>query len=411
MDILAKISDIVWGLPTVFVILSVGAVLSFRLGFPQITRLREILKSSRGRQGAVSTALAATVGTGSITGVAAAIALGGPGAVFWLWVSAFFGMAVAYAEGVLSIKYRRSCPREGGIWFALRDGLGLRRLAAIYAGLTVLSSLGMGCMSQTSAAAEALETLGVPPLFCGLAMFFALIFCLCLRGFTEKLCGAVVPVLAGLYVLGAVWVILKNASALGPVMREIFSSALDFKGFLGGTAGAAISVGCRRGIFSNEAGLGTTAPVHGASAEDDPDRQGLMNMFEVFVDTFVICTLTALAILCSRADKSGIGGASTVVLAARSVFGDAAPALVSLSLAAFAAATAVGWSEIGLSGARFLSPSLAPAYKAVFVLAALFGSLTAPAAVLSISDITNGLMALPCLLAIVLLIKDVCGRR
>lgn len=358
--------------------------------------------------GALWSALAATVGTGSVIGVAAAISAGGPGAVFWLWVSSFFGMATAKAEGGLSVAYReeRGGVRRGGIWYAIRDGLKMPRLAKIYALLCVGASFGMGCAVQTNSAASALrEGFGVMPEICGVGLAIVLFFCLVGKGFAGKLSEKAVPFMAGLYIIGAAAVIIRFRERLPEVFSEIIRGAFGFKQAAGGFSGYALSramsVGFRRGVFSNEAGLGTTAPLHGSSETDSPTEQGRMNMLEVVIDSFVICTLTALAILCSGADLS-LGGAALVTSAAESVFGRTASRLVSLSIFLFAAATAVGWSQIGLSAAEyaFSRKAARDIYCAAYVLSAFFGSIMSLGAVWGISDIFNGLMAFPCIYAV-----------
>ncbi len=422
-EFLKCVSEAVWGLPTVALIVAAGGFYTVKLGAPQL-RLKRIFSSWRqtddGEKNtsspfqALSTALAATVGTGSVAGVATALTLGGPGAIFWLWISAFFGMAVSYAEGYLSVKYRRTLPdgsRIGGLWYALKDGLGAKRTAAVYAFFCLLASFGMGSTVQTNSAAEALfGEFSLPRPICGLAA--ALLIACCLFGsntFAPKLCERAVPLLAGLYVAGAAAVIAVNRSALPQVFAEIFRGAFGLRQAAGGAAGfaAALSVGFRRGVFSNEAGLGTTAPVHAASSVTDPERQGMMNMLEVIVDTFVICTLTALAILCSGAYPSGADGAELVAESAKAVFGGLSGKLVALATAGFAAATAVGWSQIGLAAADFLIPKGRNAYKAALTISAFLGTVMGMETVWLISDIFNGLMAIPCLTALILLNREI----
>lgn len=422
---LKQISDAVWSPATVFLILSVGAYYTIKLGAPQFK-----LKSLLGRQGrkksgegegaitplqSLSTSLAATVGTGSIIGVATAITLGGSGAVFWLWVSAFFGMAVAYAEGFLSIEYREKIgdERRGGIWYALEKGLNAPKTAKIYALFTVFASFGMGCMAQTNSAAEALfSELDIPKPLCGAAAAALLALCLIKKSdFCGALCSRLVPFLAIVYVIGSAAVIALNFRELPAVMSDIFRSALGFKPIFGGAAGhtvkTAISVGCRRGIFSNEAGLGTTAAVHASSSVDDPAAQGAMNMVEVVIDTFVICTLTALAILCAGADSSGADGAGIVIAAAKGVFGGFSGKFVALAVAGFALATAVGWSQIGKYAAEYLSPKNKRIYAVLYLFFAFLGTVMTLDAVFELSDIFNGLMVVPCMAALILLSKEV----
>lgn len=417
---LERINSAVWGMPTAALILGAGALFTLILGFPQIRRFFGMIRSAGGSDGekntlsafeSLSTSLAATVGTGSVTGVATAITLGGAGAVFWLWVSAFFGMAVAYAEGALSIKYRKISPdgsRSGGIWRVLEDGLNAPKLAKIYAVLCVLASFGMGCMAQTNSAALALnKEFGLKKTVFGAACAAILGLCMFFgTKFAGKLCKYALLPLAGLYILGAAAIIIVNRDALPGVFKEITDSAFGLRPAAGGLFGAAtakaVSVGLRRGIFSNEAGLGTTAPVHAASAVDDPDRQGLMNMLEVFIDTFVICTLTALAILCSGAVKSGADGSELIIESAKAVFGGLSGGIVAVSTAGFAVATAIGWSQIGLFAADYVFGQKTFLYRCFFAASALFGALLSASSVWQISDIFNGLMALPCLTALLL---------
>ena len=429
MKTLTILSDLIWGLPTVALILGVGIAYTAALRLPQIIRLKKIFLSCRDdstRQKkqsektlsplqSLSTALAATVGTGSVIGVATALTLGGPGAIFWLWVSAFFGMSVAYAEGVLSIKYRKTVSgvRTGGIWYALSDGLDAPNAAKIYAVFCVLASFGMGSMAQTNSAATALwEEFSLPPIFCGGAVAILLGLCLFKSAkFSGKLCEWIVPLLAGLYVVGALAIIITNFSTLPSVFNMIFTSAFGLKPAAGGVIGfsvkTAISVGCRRGVFSNEAGLGTTAPVHAASTVDDPNRQGLMNMLEVIIDTFVICTLTALAVLCSGAYPGGADGAELIIESAQNVFGGLSGKLVSLSIAGFSLATAIGWSQIGLAAAKYLLPKQRTSYKIAFIISAFLGTVMSLEAVWQLSDIFNGLMVIPCMATLILLFPEV----
>lgn len=426
MNLLTSISDAIWGLPTVALILAVGIYYTLRLGIPQL-RLKKLFKclreDSSSHKNALSpfqslaTSLAATVGTGSVIGVATALTLGGPGAIFWLWVSAFFGMAVAYAEGVLSITYRQTLTdgsRVGGLWYALRDGLGAKLTSKAYALFCVLASFGMGSMAQTNSAAAALQReFSLRPALCGAAIAVLLVFCLFgASKFTGQLCEKTVPLLAGIYIVGALAIILSNLAALPSVLSDIFHSAFGLKPALGGASGyavaTALSVGFRRGVFSNEAGLGTTAPVHASSTVDDPDRQGMMNMLEVIIDTFVICTLTALAILCSGAFSGpSPDGAELIILSAERVFGNLSGKLVAISVAGFAVATAVGWSQIGLSAAGYLFPKGKTVCKCIFIISAFTGTLLSLDAVWRLSDIFNGLMVIPCMTALILLSPQV----
>ncbi len=364
----------------------------------------------------IATSLAATVGTGSVIGVATAITLGGAGAIFWLWVSAFFGMAVAYAEGVLSIKYRKktSDGYKGGMMYALCDGLGAKRLALIYAALGTLASLGMGSMAQTNSFADSLRSgLNVSPT--ASAVFCAVAIGICTFGGSRvagKISTYLLPVLALGFTALTLGVIIVNHKNLPYVFAEILSSAFELKPIVGGAVGytvkQAVSVGFKRGVFSNEAGLGTTAAVHADAENVTPHEQGLLNMFEVVVDTFIICTLTALAILSSNAHKSGLDGAELVILSCETVFGEASGVLVSIAIAGFALATAIGWSQIGKKSAEYLiHRKFMWVYSIIYIFSSLIGCLMSIESVFTLSDIFNGLMVLPCMTALLLLSNDV----
>ncbi|MCD7847001.1 MAG: alanine:cation symporter family protein [Oscillospiraceae bacterium] len=418
MPFLDKLSDMIWSLPTVLLIISVGIYYTIYLRIPQVRcfgqMLRTVRKSLSGdgenRFRVLSTALAATVGTGSVAGVATAITLGGAGAVFWLWVSAFLGMAVSFAEGVLSIEYRDG--KKGGIMYAIRDGMGEKFLSKLYAFFTVLASFGMGGMVQSNSAAEAINSeSGISQVAVGLIL--ALLTATCLfsgRDFTGRASLVMMPILTVIYIFAVTAVIVVNFGELPGVFSEIIRSAFGLKPVAGAAVGVsvkqAVSVGFKRGIFSNEAGLGTTAAIHAGSGLS-PREQGLMNMFEVIVDTFVICTLTALAILSSGAVSTGLDGASLVSAACESVFGSASGTVIALCTAGFATATIIGWSKIGLSAAEYLSERSVLLYKIALTMAVFIGAVVSLSAAWKISDIFNGLMVFPCVAALVVLRKSI----
>ncbi|MCC8130816.1 MAG: alanine:cation symporter family protein [Ruminococcus sp.] len=407
MPFLDNLSDLIWSLPTVLLIISVGIYYTIRLRFPQVRWLGQMLRTVRkslfgdgeNRFRVLSTALAATVGTGSVAGVATAITLGGAGAVFWLWVSAFLGMAVSFAEGVLSIEYRDG--KKGGIMYAIRDGMGEGFLAKLYAFFTVLASFGMGGMVQSNSAAEAIRLeSGISPAAVGLAL--ALLTAACLfsgRDFTGRVSSIMMPILTVIYIFAVTAVIVVNFYKLPAVFGTIFRSAFGLRPIAGAAIGIsvreAVSVGFKRGVFSNEAGLGTTAAIHAGSGLT-PREQGLMNMFEVVVDTFVICTLTALAILASGATETGLDGALLVSAACESVFGDFSGTVIALCTAGFATATIIGWSKIGLSAAEYLSERSVLLYKLALTTAVFTGAVVSLSAAWKVSDIFNGLMVFPC---------------
>ncbi|MBQ8623235.1 MAG: sodium:alanine symporter family protein [Oscillospiraceae bacterium] len=423
-EFLNRISDIVWGMPTVALIVIAGLYFTARLKLPQISMFKEtartVISQFKNGEGsalsAVATSLSATVGTGSVIGVATAITLGGAGAVFWLWVSAFFGMAVAYAEGVLSIKYRRKTQNgyKGGMMYALLDGLGAEKLSYIYAALGVLASFGMGSMAQTNSFAVSLKSgLSISPWVS--AVICSVVIAICIFGGSRtagKISTYLLPVLAIGFTALTLGVIVANFKSLPAVFSKIISSAFGLKPVIGGTVGfsvkQAISVGFKRGVFSNEAGLGTTAAVHAQAENVTPHEQGLLNMFEVVVDTFVICTLTALAILSSNSLASGLDGAELVSHAVKSVFGEGSCVAVSLSVAGFAIATAIGWSQIGKMSAQYLTHGkFMWVYNIIYIFSSLIGCLMSLEAVFTLSDIFNGLMVLPCMTALLLLSNEI----
>ncbi len=419
MSLLNKLSDLVWSLPTVALIISVGIYYTIRLHVPQVRCLGQMIRAVRkslfsgeekGRFRVLSTALAATVGTGSVAGVATAITLGGAGAIFWLWVSAFLGMAVSFAEGVLSIEYRDG--KKGGIMYAIRDGMGEKFLSKLYAFFTVLASFGMGGMVQSNSAAEAVSSSsGISHVSIGIILAGLTAACLfSKRDFTGRVSSVMMPILTVIYIFAVTAVIVANFGKLPSVFSDIIRSAFGLKPVAGAAVGIsvkqAVSVGFKRGVFSNEAGLGTTAAIHAGSGMT-PREQGLMNMFEVIIDTFVICTLTAIAILSSGSNETGLDGALLVSSACESVFGRFSGTVIALCTAGFATATIIGWSKIGLSAAEYLSEKSVLFYKTALILAVFTGAVVSLSAAWKISDIFNGLMVFPCVSALVALRKSV----
>lgn len=424
-NILKAISDAIWGMPTVALILGTGVYFTVKMRFLQVTSFNSMLKSFKHNildnkkanpVRVISTALAATVGTGSITGVATALTLGGAGAIFWLWVSAFFGMAVAYGEGVLSIKYRSG--KKGGIMYAVKNGIGEPHTAAMYAFFTVAASFGMGSMAQSNSAAQALSSeFSIPPTVTASAVALAAAVCLfSKRDITGRLCSWFVPFLSVAYIAVTLAVIVKNRSGILPALEKIITEAFGIREACAGMAGFAVknavSVGFKRGVFSNEAGLGTTAAIHAQSEVESAHEQGLMNMLEVIIDTFVICTLTAVAILSSvNIDAEGCpDGAELVTTACRTVFGGLSGKIVAVSIAGFAAATVLGWSKIGLSAAQYLKPGQNTVYKLMFTASAFLGAVISLDRAWMISDIFNGLMIFPCTAALIILRREIVGE-
>ena len=452
LDALQKINDTVqntlWGFPLLFVIIFAGIVTTVRTDFFQFRHplhiaaetvggiARSLRKRKSGEKSeitqfqALCTALAATIGTGNIAGVAAAICTGGPGAVFWMWVSAIVGMMTNFTENVLGIYYRiKNADGEwcGGAMYYLRGGVGKMRgcrflgnaLAAAFAFFCMTASLGMGNMVQVNTMAQTMKvSFSVPPVFTG-CLTAALVALVILRGIkgignaAEKL----VPFMAIGYTIGALALVFVNRESLGDVFAAIFRGAFGMDAVCGGVFGTflskIVSMGFKRGIFSNEAGLGSSVTVHAASDVKEPVVQGMWGIFEVFVDTIVICTLTAAAILSSGVVDLSTGMMSTdvsfegvdlVTYAFSGVFHKWAGAFISVTLLLFAFATVIGWSYYGVKAAEYLFGDRAVLpYKTVYVILSAVGAVMNVSAVWSISDTLNALMAIPNLIGVILL--------
>ena len=384
---------------------------------------------------AACTALAATIGTGNIVGVASALTAGGPGAIFWMWVSAAIGMMTAYGETCLGLLYRY---RDGrGRWICgpmvyLARGLGSPGLSLTYGILCLLASLGMGSMVQSNAAAQTVCYLtGAKPVFCavvitGLTVFVAWGGTMRVANVAERL----VPVSAAVYMIFSMAVLIKCHDRILPAFEEIFSHALMPRSVLGGAGGYGIArsfrYGIARGVFSNEAGLGSLAGLHGATDGTTPQEQGMWAMFEVFFDTVVICTMTALVILCVTGGSQGLakGNYDGAVLTAHcfeAALGPAGQYLVSCSMVVFAFATMIAWYYLGrqtLDGVMAqmgqwipLSETAAAKIHAVYLIlygyAVFLGCVSSLTAVWELSDIWNGLMAFPNIFALLLLRKNI----
>ena len=436
------VNNFIWGVPAMICIIGVGLYLSIRTRFLQIRKFPYAMKVTIGRMmkkkeasdgaltpfQAVCTALAATVGTGNVAGVAGAIAIGGPGAVFWMWVSALLGMATSCVEKLLAVRYH--CPSPDGGWqggpmYYLRDGLHCPVLAAWFALACLPATLAGGNLIQSGSIASALHAaLGWDRLAVGLGT--ALLAGLILTGGmgrVARVAQRLVPAMALLYLGSGLAVLLLRREQLPHALALIFSSALSPSAALGGGAGytllTALSHGVARGVFTNEAGLGTSAMAHGAAQVDHPARQGMWGIFEVFCSTLVVCTVTALVILVSGAYdpeaalaqlQTGVvpDAAMGVPLTARafsSVLGPAGTWAVSLSLILFAFSSILGWSCYGQQSLRFLTGGdrLLPTYRAVFLLCTVLGAVADVSPLWQLVDLCNALMALPNLAAILLL--------
>ena len=437
----SAVNNFIWGLPAMICIIGVGLYLSIRTRFLQIRKLPYSIHVTLGRMfkkrdasdgaitpfQAVCTALAATVGTGNIAGVAGAIAIGGPGSVFWMWVSAFLGMCTKFSEVTLAVHFRETNQHGelvGGPMYYIKNGLGKKWhwLAVLFSTFGIFTVFGTGNATQvntiTTAVNSALlsynviseESVGISSLIMGIAL--AVIVALVLLGgikrigsVTEKL----VPFMALLYIVLALGVIFLNLDRVPAVFSSIFYGAFNPSAVTGGIVGSffvSMKRGVSRGIFSNEAGLGTGSIAHACADTKKPVKQGLFGIFEVFTDTIIICTLTALVILCSGVpiQYGQAAGAELTILGFTSTYGSWISVFTAIALCCFAFSTIIGW---GLYGARcieflFSERTIKP-FMIVYSLVAVLGATMDLGLLWSIADTFNGLMAIPNLIAVFLL--------
>lgn len=448
----AQINDIVngwvWGVPMLVLILGTGIYVTCRTGFFQITKIRywldetflaifkkrHVTKHTEKHEKSISqfqalcTALAATIGVGNIAGVAGAIITGGPGAVFWMWISAFFGMMTNYSENVLGIYYRRKNKKgewSGGAMYYLQDGLGSKKgfktigkvLAVVFSLFCISASFGIGNMTQVHEIASSLyDTFQVPLLISGIliAVLVGLVVVGGIKAIgrvTEK----IVPAMALLYIFGTVVVLVINYRQIPAVFSAIFSFAFGLRSIAGAAVGIAIktavTMGFKRGVFSNEAGLGSSVMVHSASNVKEPVIQGMWGIFEVFFDTIIVCTLTAFTILSSGlidlqtgVSVTNVTGASLVSQAFSVIFGHYAGWFIAVAIVLFAFSTVLGWSFYGAKSWEYLFGTKAVIiYKCVFVLCIVFGATMSFQLAWDIADTLNGLMAIPNLIGVLTL--------
>lgn len=431
MDILAalatinnRLHDFVGGPVMIIAILATGLFLTVRSDFLQVRRfgtmLREtvfsLLRKEKGGKGEISpfqaltTALAATIGTGNIAGVATAITLGGPGAIFWMWVSAFFGMVTKYAEVVLAVHYRQTRHEGvvvGGPMYFLEHGLRSRFLAVMFALFGALAAFGIGNMVQANSVADAVnQAFAVPPLATGLilAVTTAIVILGGIRrvaSVTEKL----VPLMAAFYMAGALLIILLSVGQVPAAFAQIIGNAFTGRAAVGGFAGAgvlqAIRFGVARGIFTNEAGLGSASIAHAAARTDHPARQGLWGVFEVFFDTHVVCTITALVILVTGVWTEGLEGAAMTTAAFNRGLPGPGGYIVAIGLVFFSFSTLVAWSFYGEKCFEYLAGSQSVIfYRLLWIPLIPLGAVGGLRAVWALADTLNGLMAIPNLIGL-----------
>ncbi len=445
MELIAKINSIVnefvWGIPAMVCIVGVGLWLTFGTWFLQFRKFGHAMKATIGRMfhkkeaadgsvtpfQAVCTALAATVGTGNIAGVAGAVAIGGPGAVFWMWCSALLGMCTKFAEVTLAVHFREKNKNGdwvGGPMYYIKNGLkkNWHFLAYLYAGLGVLTVFGTGNATQVNAITTAVDTAlinynlispdAVANLNLGIGIFIAVLVGLVLVGgvkrignVTEKL----VPFMALLYVILAAGLIVLRIDRVPEVFASIFEGAFNPKAVTGGVVGSmfiSMKNGVSRGIFSNEAGLGTGSIAHAASDIKNPVQQGYFGIFEVFTDTIVICTLTALAVLIGNESITygAAAGAELTIKGFTNVYGGWVSILTAVAMCSFAFSTIIGWGLYGTRCMEFLfGTKVNKPFMLVYALVAIVGSTLEIGLLWSLAETFNGMMVIPNLIALFLL--------
>ncbi len=423
-DFFSLLSSFLWGWPMIILLLGTHVFLTFRLRIPQrklFTGIKLSIKKDTKAEGDVSqfgalaTALAATIGTGNIVGVATAVALGGPGAVMWCWLTGIFGMSTKYAEGLLAVKYRVKTPDGrmlGGPMYALERGLGMKWLAILFAIFTALASFGIGCTVQAnSIALLANETFGVPTWIIGI-MICMLTGAVILGGVKAiaKVCTILVPFMAILYVIGCVAILCFNYNYVWPAVQLIVDSAFNPAAAGGGLAGATVMMAARygiaRGLFSNESGLGSAPIVAAAAQTRNPVRQALVSSTGTFWDTVIICALTGLVLVSSilaYPDITFEDGAALTKVAFSKIPYVGAP-LLSFGILTFAFSTIIGWSYYGESAVNYLEGRRTNRfYRILFIVALFFGSIINLDIIWNIADCMNALMAIPNLVALLLL--------
>lgn len=430
----AAINNIVWGPVMLTLLIGTGLFLSVKTGFLQFSKFGYMMKHTllgvfsqnqheKDTSGvspfqAVATAMAGTIGTGSIAGLATAIVSGGPGAVFWMWISALLGMITKYSEILLSIKFREKNDEGrwvGGPMYYIKNGLKLKWLAVLFAVFAMIACLGTGNATQSNSIAVALEsTIGINPWITGVVLTI-LVAAVILGGMkrissvNEKL----VPIMAVFYVICSVIALILNIDKIPAAFALIFKEAFNFKAATGGVAGYGIMLamhyGFSRGVFSNEAGLGSAPIAHAASSTKSPVKQGLWGMFEVFFTTIVICTFSALIILTTDIWSTGeFQGAALSIASFNAIIPGVGGIVVTLSTIFFALSTILGWAYYGEVCMEFLSHNSKKAvlaYRCIYVIFVFIGTIGSLDLIWSISETMNGLMAIPNLIGIIGLYK------
>ena len=423
-DFFSLLSTYLWGWPTIILLLGTHIFLTIRLRVPQrklLTGIRLSFKKDENAEGdvtqfgALATALAATIGTGNIVGVATAVALGGPGAVLWCWLTGIFGISTKYAEGLLAVKYRvkgEDGSTYGGPMYVLERGLNMRWLGILFAVFTALASFGIGCTVQAnSIALLAQETFDIQPWIVGVAI--CLLSALVILGGVKviaKVCTILVPFMAGLYVMGCIVILFINSEYVWPALQLIAESAFNPSAAGGGFVGATVIItaryGIARGIFSNESGMGSAPIVAAAAQTRNPVRQALISSTGTFWDTVIICAITGLVLVSSilaHPDISYADGAILTKLAFAKIPYVGAP-ILTFGILTFAFSTIFGWSYYGESAVNYLGGKKTKrTYRIVYIVLLFVGAVANLGVIWNFADCANALMAIPNLIALLLL--------
>ena len=452
-DVNGAVNNVVWGVPALVLLAFVGVLMTVLTKVFQVSHIGHWFKKTIGavfsdkrvtthtKDRSISqfqslcTALAATVGTGNIVGVSGAILMGGPGAVFWMWVMAFLGMMTNYSENVLGIYYRRKNSKgewSGGAMYYLRDGLGSRKgcgmigkvLAGLFAFFCLVASFGIGNMTQVNAISGNMESVfGLPTWVTGTVIMILVALVVVgglkrIAAVTEK----IVPFMVILYMLGTIAIFFINITQIGAVFTSIFKSAFGLEAAAGGVVGyglkLAIEWGMKRGVFSNEAGLGSSVMVHSNSNVREPVKQGMWGIFEVFADTIVVCTLTAFAVLSSGLIDLNTGKLTDafstltknnlVATVFEQKFGVIGSGFIAVSIALFAFSTVLGWSHYGTKACEYLlGEKRTIPYRVLFVLLVFGGAVMGDNLAWDLADTFNGLMMIPNLIGVIVLSGEV----
>ncbi|MDE5556194.1 MAG: amino acid carrier protein [Ruminococcus sp.] len=406
-DLLEKINSYVWGAGLIFLLITTGIIYTIKLKFVQFRIIPFFVRNPPDKKQfrTVCMSLGTAMGTGNITGVASAVAVGGAGAIFWMWVSAFFGMALVYAENSLSAVY--STKDVKGTMAYLKRGLGSSELAIIFSVFCIMACIGMGGMVQVNTFSESLNSCIHINKFLVAVIIFIMIFLVTSGGAERigKTAQCLLPIVSVLYIMGCLVVLFVFRKNIPRAFSEIFGQAFGIKQFAGGVSGytvsRAVSTGIRRGIFSNEAGLGSSPVLHSSAENTAPQMQSMWSMAEVFFDTMICCTLTALTVICATEDF-------TVQTAFSAVMGKYSMPFLAVSMAVFAFCTIIGWYYCGETAFRYLSGGNGhKIFCIIFSLLASSGAVMTMQTVWTLSDIFNGLMAFPNLVGLVLLMNKV----